>query len=354
MSDINYSFFDLVLHKLALDFNSIAELSFEFDQRSIKTNSHVFVDEKHVFVSGLARAGTTILMRRFYSGGQFHSLTYRDMPFVLAPNLWKKITASSKREMKAVERAHGDNILVNFDSPESFEEVFWRVFTGDDYISTRHLSAHNPDDEIIQRFRDYVGAILASHDNQYLRYLSKNNNSILRLNAIKKSFPNAVILIPFRDPIQQAYSLLTQHRHFCRLQAEDNFTLSYMEWLGHYEFGLGHKPFVVGDNKTTEDDATHTLQYWVQLWCNVYKWLETTKPASAKFVCYEDLCTLPESWKAIANFADVSDDIQGDTPFELKPKTIEDEVEQDLVKEANEIYERLVCKSRLLQRCEMK
>jgi len=348
LSDINYSFFDLVLHKLALNYNSIAELSFEFDQITVKTESQAWIEEKHIFVSGLARAGTTILMRRLYCEGVFRSLTYRDMPFVLAPNLWKKLTKNSKRDMEAVERAHKDNILVNFDSPESFEEVFWRVFSGDDYIAIRHLSAHTPDDQVIQRFRDYVKAILASSVSQCSRYLSKNNNSILRLNAIKKAFPNAVILIPFRDPIQQAYSLFTQHQHFCKLQATDNFTLSYMKWLGHHEFGLAHKPFLVGGNKTSDDCSTDTLQYWVQLWCNVYKWLEATKPVSAKFVCYEDLCNLPQSWKAIADYANVSGELKNETPFELKFKIIEQDVEQNLFKEANEIYARLVSQSRLL------
>jgi hypothetical protein len=82
------------------------------------------VHEKHVFIAGLARAGTTILMRRFYASQAFRSLTYRDMPFVLAPTLWRKLAAQSGRNLVTAERAHGDGILVDIDSPESFEEVF--------------------------------------------------------------------------------------------------------------------------------------------------------------------------------------------------------------------------------------
>ena len=83
--------------------------------------------KSHVFVCGLPRSGTTILMRSLYETGQFASLTYRDMPFVVSPNLWSKISDSNIKPMSAKERLHGDNVKVNIDSPEALEEVFWRV-----------------------------------------------------------------------------------------------------------------------------------------------------------------------------------------------------------------------------------
>lgn len=49
------------------------------------------------------------------------------------------------------------------------------------------------------------------------RYLSKNNNNILRLEALATSFPDALLIHPFRDPLQQALSLLSQHRRAARL-----------------------------------------------------------------------------------------------------------------------------------------
>ena len=87
-------------------------------------------DDNHVFVAGLARSGTTIFLNAIYQSNQFASLTYDDMPFILAPNLWKKISPK-KIHGELQERAHGDSIRVSSNSPEAFEEVFWKTFSDD-------------------------------------------------------------------------------------------------------------------------------------------------------------------------------------------------------------------------------
>ena len=56
---------------------------------------------------------------------EFETLTYRDMPFILAPLLWDKISRPLRKAGEKVERAHGDGMMVSFDSPEAFEEVVW-------------------------------------------------------------------------------------------------------------------------------------------------------------------------------------------------------------------------------------
>ena len=254
----------------------------------------------HVFVSGLARAGTTILMRRIHASGEFRSLTYRDMPFVLAPNLWGRVSAMSKTEAKAAERAHGDNIAVDVDSPESFDEAFWRVFDGESYIARDHLAPHAPDDETRDRFADYVTAILASGDGA-TRYLSKNNNNVLRLGALRATFPRAALLVPFRDPAAQARSLMRQHANFFDQQSDDGFTRAYMGWLGHHEFGGDHRPFrfdAAGAARLAAGDPKGDA-YWLELWTQVYGWLERSAPEDAIFVCYEDLCADPQVWAAL-------------------------------------------------------
>ncbi len=47
-----------------------------------------------MYVCGLAGCGTTILLRVLGELGVFRSLTYRHMPFVLAPNTGAAITGS--------------------------------------------------------------------------------------------------------------------------------------------------------------------------------------------------------------------------------------------------------------------
>lgn len=345
MSDSNYSFLDRLLHRLALQFNFIAEMSFDFDQKLVSVDDKDINQQQHVFISGLARAGTTVLMRRFHDSGLYRSLTYQDMPFILAPNLWQRLSSQSRRELKNVERAHGDNLQVDADSPESLDEVFWRVFAGSEYINKKNLTPHQPATNIVQKYINYVSAILASDTSHCRRYLSKNNNNILRLSSIHQAFPNALILIPFRDPLQHAYSLFRQHEHFSALQKDSPFTLAYMTWLSHHEFGLDHRPFLF-DNQKTSTYTLDNLNYWLQQWCQVYEWLQRTKPESALFVCYEDLCEHEETWEKLAELAHLpTNQTQCDT-FKLSKQVIDISVDPALHERATRLYENLLTQAR--------
>jgi len=346
LPESGYGLLDRLLHRLALQSSSIAEMSFDLDQRMVRTDPDKIRQQRHVFVSGLARAGTTVLMRRFHNTGHYRSLTYRDMPFVLAPNLWQRLAVLSKHDSEHVERAHGDRLLVNIDSPESLDEVFWRIFTGKQYIKNEKLVPYEPSAEIIDKFIRYVNAILSTCPPGCIRYLSKNNNNILRLRAIHKAFPNALILIPFREPQQHAYSLLQQHGRFSELQAKSEFTLSYMNWLCHHEFGLDHRP-VLPDGVTPPPYPADNLNYWLQLWCECYSWLEQAKPDAALFVCYEDICARKENWKRLAQLADISPDHETDDSFKSSNKPIDFDTDEEIADRASAIYERLVTLARI-------
>lgn len=345
MANSTYGFFDRVLHRLALHQRSIAELTFSLDQALTRGNVESIVPQRHIFVSGLARAGTTALMRRFYATGHFRSLTYRDMPFVLAPGLWRRLSSFSTRELRKSERAHGDGLLVDADSPEGLEEVFWRVFAGEEYLGSRQLRAHEPRKDTIDKYIRYIHALLST-DAPRKRYLCKNNNNILRLNAIRRAFPNAIILIPFRDPVQHALSLQRQHERFSFFQREDSFLLSYMTWLGHHEFGRDHRPFLPTEAPATY--GTESLNYWVALWCEAYEWLHRTRPDSALFICYEDLCTDEDYWTRLRALTDIPVGENVDEPFRLRKRPINERVTPGLLERASAIYARLATQSRSL------
>lgn len=320
MTDSQYGPLDRFLHRMALHYLSVAEMSFDLDQAMVRTDPQAIAGRRHVFVSGLARAGTTVLMRRLHASEQFRSLTYRDMPFVLAPNLWSRIGGASRRHVEAAERAHGDRLVVDLDSPESLDEVFWRVFAGDEYLKPDRLVPHAPTDAVVAKYVRYVNAILASDPAGRGRYLCKDNNNILRLGAIRRAFPEAVILVPFRNPFSHAESLRRQHAQFCALQAQDRFAQDYMTWLAHHEFGLGHRRFRFGAAEPT-GAGPESLGYWLSLWIETYSWLERTRPPSAHFVCYEDLCADPQVWAAVARLAEVRPDAVGSEPFDASTQT---------------------------------
>jgi hypothetical protein len=83
-SDEPYGLGSRFLHQISLGTPFIGEALFELEKSLYASKSGDVSQDDHVFVCGLARAGTTVLMRRLYESGQFCSLTYRDMPFVLA------------------------------------------------------------------------------------------------------------------------------------------------------------------------------------------------------------------------------------------------------------------------------
>lgn len=342
-----YSLLDQLLHRMALQFAPVAELSFDLDQRMVRADPKDIVNRQHVFVSGLARAGTTVLMRRLHGSGAFRSLTYRDMPFVLAPNLWRRLAGSTRKGVAAAERAHGDGILVDLDSPESLDEVFWRVFGGEDYIRRNQLAPHVPDPETTWNYVRYINAILNAQSHGASRYLSKNNNNILRLGTIRRTFPQALILIPFRDPVSHAGSLLRQHRHFLEMQAGDPFVGRYMTWLGHHEFGHDHRPMRLGESRAGGSQySLDRIEYWLDVWRTTYGWLEDTAPVDAVFVCYEDLCGATEVWSRLAEMAEIPSTRVDDTAFRLS--TAGNDVAQDpmLIEQASEVYARLVGRAR--------
>ena len=109
---------------------------------------------------------------------------------------------------------------------------------------------------------------LISYKYQKERYLSNNNQNIRRLELFSQIFPNSIILIPFRDPVQHAYSLLTQHKKFIEDSRKDKFISNYMKWIGHTEFGPNYLP-VVNKNLMYTNDLD--INHWIEQWYQVYK-----------------------------------------------------------------------------------
>lgn len=337
-----------LLHCLALGAPLITEASFDLELQVHGASATDCSKYKHVFVTGLARAGSTILMRRLHETGAFCSLTYRDMPFVLSPNLWRSLSNwGGSANRVARERAHGDGILIDLDSPEAFDEVFWRTFCGSAYIHPDRLSPMFADADIIEKYRRYVDLILKGVAER--RYLSKNNNNFLRFEAISDAFTNAIILVPFRNPVQQAMSLLEQHRYFLRRHESDPFSRRYMTWLVHHEFGLDHRPFVFEDQAARDGACPYLddndLNYWLWLWVSVYSHIADNMPERGVLVCYERLCRETDNvWTRIGERIDLPSNPQS-PQFSLSTRNVDVDCAPSLLRAASELYEHLVARS---------
>ena len=276
----------------------MGRLWFDLEQSKASRVPHPVI-EKPVFIAGMARSGSTILLNALYETGLFRSLTYRDMPFILMTGTWKGLASRNRVQSEKTERAHGDRLLVDLDSPEAFEEVFWRTFHGERYIREDRVISHEVPASELGSFREFVCHVLLSRDSDtQTRYLSKNNNNLLRLGTIRQAFPDAVLILPFREPLQQALSLKRQHELFLKTHAQDKFGMEYMNWLGHFEFGLGHKQYIYGEGENPFDPAT--LDYWLHCWGDAYGYALQTAPPGTVFLGYEQMCDEPlEGFKAL-------------------------------------------------------
>lgn len=315
----NYSWLQQILHRFALSSQLMREAMFDFESSAISISKS---NEHHIFVSGLARSGTTILLNALYESDEFASLTYRDMPFVLAPNLWSKLSNGKEKNNK-VERAHGDGIKVSTESPEAFEEVFWITFDCGDKGTK-------------EKFKHYVELI--NHKYQKERYLSKNNQNIRRLRFISDTFPNSKILIPFRNPIQHAYSLLSQHKRFIEHAKKDNFIASYMKWIGHTEFGPNYIPI---NNKDLCFCDSLTIDHWLEQWHLTYKncYENFKDKENIYFICYEKLCNSSQYWLEILRISNIKDTY--DFEFKESNKLISHITDEDITQKALSLYKQL-------------
>ena len=261
----NYSRIQKFLHGFVLSKKFINKSLFELEKIIYLKNIEI-KNQSHIFITGLPRSGTTSLLNFIYSSNQYASLTYRSIPFVFSPNFSKLF---HKKDISKKERLHGDGITYDINSPEAFDEVFFNTDEG--FIKNELVN--------------YLQLICLSENK--IKYLSKNNLNFNRIDLITKLLPNCNFLIPIREPLQHAYSLLKQHLHFSQLQKEDDFIRQYMNYLGHNEFGLNHKPW----NNPINYQDLNKIDYWLEQWCLFYKNIlnQYQSYTNCHFVVYEEL-----------------------------------------------------------------
>jgi hypothetical protein len=190
--------------------------------------------EHEIFVTGLPRSGTTLLLEMLYRTGEFSSFTYRHMPFVLMPLLWSRICRAGHRRAVVTDRAHDDGMSISLDSPEAFEEVVWLTYLRDRFVREHHLEPlTTASAEFADSLRSTILKLLAD-GRPGNRYLSKNNANISRIGLLSELFPGSTIFVVFRDPFAQIESLQRQHRRFTEIHARDPFARRYMRWIGHF------------------------------------------------------------------------------------------------------------------------
>ena len=260
---------------------------------------------KPIYIAGLARSGTTILLELLARHPQLASHRYRDFPPVLTPWFWNWFVDKAAADGEAAsERAHGDGIEVTSESPEAFEEVIWMAFFSGlhDPEVNAVLTSDTANEKFESFYRDHIRKLLLLRGGQ--RYLSKANYNLTRLGYLRKLFPDAKFVLPVRDPVWHIASLKRQHERFCREHERDERLKRHMSRSGHFEFGLDRRPINSGDTEVTREirelwsngnEAEGWALYWKDLYGRVAGLLESDEALrrAALVVDYDALCRNP-------------------------------------------------------------
>lgn len=278
VDDTLYSPVEQFVHSVAFSGPAVLKAAAWAEER-LPPRSQTAEAVRPVFVTSLARGGTTAVLNALHDAPEVATHTYRDMPFLTAPLLWDRLAGGRRRRVHRRQRAHGDGLEIDLDSPEAFEEVIWKMFWPQNYqaSSISLWTAENTSLEADQFLRHHISNIVHARTVQAgpevspkTRYCSKNNANIARIPYLLNAFPGCRIVVPVRRPESHAHSLLRQHRNFCTQQSEDAFIARYMADIGHYEFGKIHKPFLF-PGFTAEGQNTDTADYWLDYWTHAFR-----------------------------------------------------------------------------------
>jgi hypothetical protein len=260
---------------------------------------------KPVYVAGLARSGSTILLELLNEIPGVVSHRYKDFPPVFTPYAWNTLLRYMATDTaKPTERAHKDGIMVTLDSPEAMEEPLWMSFFphAHDPGQSNVINPGDADDGFAEFYTAHIKKLLAVHQGD--RYLAKANYQITRLEYLLQLFPDARFVLPVREPAAHIASLMKQHDLFTRGQAANERARKHLRRVGHYEFGLDRAPINTGNNAATAEvialwqngeEVLGWARYWNQIYTYIANRLENN-PQLAKasqLVIFEQLCTKP-------------------------------------------------------------
>jgi hypothetical protein len=299
--------------------------------------------DRPVFITGLARSGTTLLLNLLAELPEVATHRYSDFPFLFAPVAWNRLQDRMGKGEPPVERPHRDRIRITRDSPEAFEQPIWAHFfaASHDPGALNRLTAAHRRPQFDSFFRQHLRKVLLLRGGK--RYVSKGNYNVTRIEYLADMLPGARFVIPVRHPVAQVESLARQHRLFCEYDARDPRVARYLRAAGHYEFGPQRLPVNIdlddarriADAWSEGDDALGYAVMWRSVYSHVHALREGNPRLAARllFVRYEDLCREPGAeLRDIVRFCELDGDIEallarapklaprGPDPFRLSPE----------------------------------
>ncbi|AKS41533.1 sulfotransferase [Wenzhouxiangella marina] len=260
-----------------------------------------------IFIAGVARSGSTILLQALASLPGLASPRYRDYPPVWLPYWWDRLRQQLPLpSTRPKPRAHADGIDVTPDSPEALDEIFWMHFfpRRHDPGLDQRLGPGQERADFTAFYRAHISKLL--HTRGAERYLCKGNYNLLRLPLLLRMFPDARLVVPIRSPYTQVPSLLRQHRRFSMLSQHWPSVARQLARSGHFEFGPQRRAECAGDlaeaqRIEAEFSAGDDLAAYARQWASSYGALadclsrHDDLAEAVLLVHHEQLCSEPET-----------------------------------------------------------
>jgi hypothetical protein len=258
--------------------------------------------DKPIYIAGLARSGSTVLLETIAAFSGVASHRYRDFPFVFTPYWWNKyLDATPRRKIDPRPRVHADGLTVSPESPEALEEPLWMAFFPHchDSAQSQVLDSTTEAADFEAFYRNHLKKVMATRGGN--RYACKANYHVLRLEYLLKIFPDARLIVPVRRPRDHVASLMKQDKLFREGETRHPRSLLQMQACGHFEFGLDRRAINFGDTAAVREverlwSGPDAVRGWARYWSNVYGFLAqrlAVNPvfrAATQVVWFEDLC----------------------------------------------------------------
>jgi hypothetical protein len=276
--------------------------AFQLKKRMEKTQI-----DRPIYITGLARAGTTITLEMLNKHPDIAAHRYLHMVLPYTPHWTQNIANYVPIIMKTpVERLHKDRIAVTRDSPEAVEEIFWQKY----FPETHNEKSSNILDKNVQNphfevfYRDHLKKLLINR--KVTRYLAKNNYNVARMEYLQKLFPDVKFLIIIRNPFDHIASLAKQDGVLKELEQNDPRLLDWTKIIGHREFGTAKVCINFGDQETIQKirslwkNKETYMEGWAIYWVKAYSYIHKTLKKNPKLkkaslvIRYEDLCESSE------------------------------------------------------------
>ncbi len=260
--------------------------------------------DRPVYITGLARSGTTITLEFLASIPEVVSHVYGDYPFIFTPYFWSFCARLSAKNEVAKERAHKDGIFVNSQSPESMEEMIWVQFFADAHtIEKSQVLSETVQNSAFETFyRQHIRKLLYVRSGQ--RYVAKANYNLSRIRYLLSLFPDARFVILVREPSAFVASCMKQDALFCEEQTANPKKLKHTYVTPRFEFGLNKRPIHFGDDAVAAmvvdalNQPGQQAEGWALYWDAAYRYVQDLLvdkkiAPHIRVVRYEDLCEQP-------------------------------------------------------------